>query len=315
MNPVDHYVVVGHPVAHSQSPFIHAMFARATGQELRYGRLHCDTERGHDFAAMVQSFARSSAGSLGEFDRNVGDDAFWDPTVVTPHEGPARGCNVTVPFKFAAHALAARHTDRAKLAQAANVLRFDAEGWLADNTDGAGLVRDIEDNAGVLLAGLRVLMLGAGGAAAGALGPLIAARPAELVVVNRTAARARGLAERHAEVAAAHGVMLRAGSVDGAGTAFDVVVNASASSLNSEAVPLAGSTLRPGALALDMMYGAAAHPFISWAEAHSAVGRDGVGMLVEQAAESFLLWRGVRPDTTPVLAALRNRLERLAVQR
>ena len=309
MNPVDHYVVVGHPVAHSQSPFIHAMFARATGQAMRYGRLHCDTEQGHDFSASVQRFAQSRAGSVGEFDPVGDDDDSRNPRDVTCPDGPARGCNVTVPFKFEAYALAVRHTDRAQLAQAANVLRFDAEGWLADNTDGAGLVRDIEHNAGVLLAGGRVLMLGAGGAAAGALGPLIAARPAELVVVNRSPERARVLAARHADLAALHGVTLRAGSIADAGTAFDVLINASASSLQAEAVPLDGRALRPGALALDMMYGAAARPFIAWAQAQGAIGRDGVGMLVEQAAGSFLLWRGVRPDTRPVLAALRHRLD------
>jgi shikimate dehydrogenase len=309
MSPVDHYVVVGHPVAHSQSPFIHAMFARATGQTMRYGRLHCDIEQGHDFSASVQRFAQSRAGSVGEFDPVSDDDDSRDPGDVTSADGPARGCNVTVPFKFEAYALAVRHTDRARLAQAANVLRFDAEGWLADNTDGAGLVRDIEHNAGVSLTGRRVLMLGAGGAAAGALGPLIAARPAELVVVNRSPERARGLAARHTDLAALHGVTLRAGSIADAGTAFDVLVNASASSLQAEAVPLDGRALRPGALALDMMYGAAARPFIAWAQAQGAVGRDGVGMLVEQAAESFLLWRGVRPDTRPVLAALRHRLD------
>lgn len=312
MNFVDHYVVVGHPVAHSQSPFIHAMFAKAAGQSMRYGRLHCDTERGHDFATTVKAFAQSRGGSVGEFESIVDVDGAPDPDLVCAHDGPARGCNVTVPFKFEAHALAVRHTDRARLAQAANVLRFDADGWLADNTDGAGLVRDIEHNAGVPLAGRRVLMLGAGGAAAGALGPLIAAQPAELMLVNRTAERAQQLVARHAGLAATHGVTLRAGSIDDAGSTFDVVVNASASSLQAADVPLAGHTLRPGTLALDMMYGAAARPFTAWAEHHGAIGRDGLGMLVEQAAESFLLWRGVRPDTTSVLAALRHRLSRPA---
>ncbi len=309
MSSVDYYVVVGHPVSHSQSPFIHAMFARSTGQTVRYGRLHCDAERGHDFAETVRAFAQSRAGSVGEFDALGDDDRAPHADVATSPDGLARGCNVTVPFKFEAYALAVRHTDRAQLAQAANVLRFDAEGWLADNTDGAGLVRDIERNAGVPLAGRRVLMLGAGGAAAGALGPLIAGRPAELVLVNRSPERARVLAARHADLAALHGVTLRAGSIADAGTAFDVLVNASASSLHAEAVPLDGRALRPGALALDMMYGTAARPFIAWAQAHGAVGRDGVGMLVEQAAESFLLWRGVRPDTRPVLNALRHRLD------
>jgi len=281
--PVARYAVAGHPVAHSQSPFIHAEFARATGQEMDYGRLLCPLEPGR-FETTVRAFAAAGAS----------------------------GCNVTVPFKFDAFSLAARRTDRAALAQAANTLRFDAPGtagWLADNTDGAGLLRDIELNAGRPLASRRVLLIGAGGAAAGALGPLITARPAEVVVANRTAERAAELVARHAALAAAHGVALRGCGLGlDAGTGFEVVVNASASSLQGAEVPVAAAVLTPGALALDMMYGAAARPFLDWATAHGAEGRDGLGMLVEQAAEAFALWRGVRPATAPVLAALRERL-------
>jgi shikimate dehydrogenase len=212
---------------------------------------------------------------------------------------------VTVPFKFDVPAMAARLTDRARLAEAANVLRFDAEGWLADNTDGVGLCTDIQRHAGVSLAGRRVLLLGAGGAAAGVLGPLIEARPAELVVANRTPARADALVLRHAAWAAAHQVALRATGLDDPGRKFDVVVNGTASSLQGSAAPAPATVLRPGTLVVDMMYGAAAAPFLAWAAALGAVVRDGLGMLVEQAAESFVLWRGVRPDTAPVLAALR----------
>ncbi len=299
--PLDHYLVAGNPVAHSQSPFIHAMFAQATGQALRYGRLLCPVDDEGGFVRQVQAFAASTGGELGEF----------DAAPAGPVGGPARGCNITVPFKFEAFRLGARHTERAILAQAANVLSFEPAargGWLADNTDGVGLVRDIEHNAAAPLARQRVLLIGAGGAAAGALGPLIAAQPAALVLCNRTADKAQALVARHSEWAAAHGVALNVAPLQQPGTGFDVVVNASASSLQASAPPVPASVLRAGTLALDMMYGAAARPYLAWAESHGARGRDGLGMLVEQAAEAFFVWRGVRPDTAPVLAALQRRL-------
>jgi shikimate dehydrogenase len=202
-------------------------------------------------------------------------------------------------------------TPRAARAQAANVLRFDADGWLADNTDGVGLVHDIEQHAAQPLAGRRVLLIGAGGAAAGVLGPLLAARPAAVVVANRTPARAQALVDRHRALARDGGAVLTACGLDmtrPASTGFDVVINASASSLQAAAVPVPASVLAAGALAVDLMYGAAAAPFLAWAEAAGARGRDGLGMLVEQAAEAFFVWRGVRPETAPVLQALRERL-------
>lgn len=277
---MDRYAVIGHPVAHSRSPAIHARFAAQTGQTLDYGRV----------LAPLDGFA---------------------DTVRACAEGGARGCNVTVPFKFEAWRMAARRSPRAELAEAANTLRFDADGWWCDNTDGVGLVRDITVNAGVALAGRRVLLAGAGGAAAGVLGPLIEARPARLVVANRTAGKAEALVRRHAALAEACGVELSAVALDDAGEdgAFDVVVNGTASSLAGAQVPLPARVLRPGALALDMMYGAGAQGFLAWAAAHGATGRDGLGMLVEQAAESFHAWRGVRPDTAPVLAALRAEVD------
>jgi shikimate dehydrogenase len=264
----DRYAVAGNPVEHSQSPFIHAAFARQTGQAIDYGRLLCPLD---GFADTLRRFAA--------------DDS----------AGRVRGCNVTVPFKFEAFALATRHTPRATLAQAANTLRFDAEGWLADNTDGIGLVRDIERNAGVPLAGARVLLVGAGGAAAGALGPLLAAAPAALVVANRTVAKAQALVERHRAMAGQ--VELVACAPADCGSGFEVVINATASSLRGADIPVSAGVLAPGALALDMMYGPAAQTFIDWAQAHGARGRDGLGMLVEQAAEAFALWRGVVPDS------------------
>ena len=275
--PFDSYAVLGNPVAHSQSPFIHAEFARQTGERLVYGRQLCPLD---GFAATVRRFAADGG----------------------------RGCNITVPFKFEAPALAARRTARSALAQAANVLRFDGDGWFADNTDGAGLVHDIEGHAGVALAGCRVLLVGAGGAAAGVLGPLIHAGPAALVVVNRTADKAVLLVDRHAALAAATGVALASRPLADPGRGFDVVINASASSLQGAAVPVPASVLRPGALAVDLMYGSAAAPFLGWAREAGAHARDGLGMLVEQAAEAFFVWRGVRPQTAPVLQALRERL-------
>ena len=276
---MDRYVVTGNPVEHSQSPFIHAAFARQTGQALDYGRLLCPLDA---FAATLQRF------------------------VAAADAGPVRGCNVTVPFKFEAFALATRHTPRAALAQAVNTLRIDGDDWLGDNTDGAGLVADIERNAGVPMRGRRLLLIGAGGAAAGVLGPLLAAGPAELVVANRTVDKAQALVARHAAVAGA--TRLRAATLADCGSGFDVVVNGTASSLAGVAPPVAATVLGPDALALDMMYGPAAQGFLAWAGAHGARGRDGLGMLVEQAAEAFMLWRGVRPHTAPVLAALRARL-------
>ena len=283
--PPDRYAVLGHPVAHSQSPFIHAEFARQTGQRLDYGRIDCPLQA---FEATLRAFIASADPAAGR--------------------GPARGCNITVPFKFQVLPLAQTVTPRAALAQAANVLRFEPAGWTADNTDGIGLVRDIQGDAGCALAGQRVLLIGAGGAAAGVLGPLIEAGCAHISVANRTPAKAVALVERHQDWAACCGAQLQASGLADCGEAFDVVLNSSASSLAGGAVPVHARVLRPGTLALDLMYGPAAAGFLAWAAAHGAVGRDGLGMLVEQAAEAFALWRGVRPQTAPVLAALRTRL-------
>jgi shikimate dehydrogenase len=269
------FAVAGNPVAHSQSPFIHAEFSRQTGIAVVYERLLCPLDA---FGATVKAFAAEGAS----------------------------GCNVTLPFKFEAWELATRRTPRAELARACNTLRFDRDGWVGDNTDGAGLVRDIEGNAKVPLRGARVLLVGAGGGAAGALGPLLECGPAELVVANRTPERAERLVDRHG--AAAASTRLLAARLDDCGTAFDVVVNASASSVTGTPVPVPERVLRRGTLALDMMYGAPARAFLAWAEAAGAVGRDGLGMLVEQAAAAFEFWNGVRPQTATVLADLRARL-------
>lgn len=274
----DRYAVLGHPVAHSQSPFIHQAFALQTGQHMVYEKVLSPLDA---FADTVCAFARQGG----------------------------KGCNVTVPFKFETPALAAQVSERAHLAGAANVLGFAPHGWWADNTDGIGLVRDITQGAGVALQGRRILLVGAGGAAAGVLGPLIESLPAEVWVVNRTADRATALVARHSAWAARHGVALAAGGIAAPQGLFDVVINASSSSLQGDPVPLASAVLSPGALAVDLMYGAAAQPFLAWAHAQGAQARDGLGMLVEQAAEAFFLWRGVQPQTAPVLAALRQRLQ------
>lgn len=271
---MDRYCVLGNPVEHSRSPWIHARYAQLTGQPLEYGRRLAPLD---GFAQTVQAF-RAEGG---------------------------KGCNVTLPFKFEAASLATELTPRAQLAQASNTLRFDGDRVLADNTDGIGLVNDILHNAGFAINGRDMLIVGAGGGAAGILGPLIEAGPRRIVVCNRTPQKAQALVQRHATTAFAHGVALSACGLDAVEGAFDIVINASASSLAGAQVPVPAGVLKPGALACDMMYGPAAHGFMQWAREHGAVPRDGLGMLVEQAAEAFLLWRGVRPPSAPVLAELR----------
>ncbi len=268
------YCLMGNPVEHSKSPWIHARFAELTGQTLHYGKRLIALD---GFAPAVHAFIAEGG----------------------------QGCNITVPFKFEAAALATRTSERATLAQACNVLTFRHGAIEADNTDGAGLVNDIQRNAGFALAGRRVLLIGAGGAAAGVLGPLILANPASITVANRTLAKASTLVARHADLALLQKTELLAQTPQGLEGDFDVIINATASSLSGDGVPVAASTLRPGALAYDMMYGPAAQGFMHWAGAHGAVARDGLGMLVEQAAEAFLIWRGVLPPSQQVLAELR----------
>ena len=274
MSPMDFYCVLGNPVEHSRSPWIHARFAELTGQPLEYGK------------------------------RLVPLDGFAGAVARLRAEG-GRGCNVTVPFKFEAFTLAHERSARSTLAGACNTLRFDGERIYGDNTDGFGLVSDIERNAGVALRGRDVLVVGAGGAAAGVLGPLLDARPARIVIANRTAGKAEAVVERHRELARERGVPLGACALDAVPGSFAIVVNATAASMEGAAVPVPASALAEGALAYDMMYGPAAQGFLAWARAHGAQPRDGLGMLVEQAAESFFVWRGVRPPAAQVLAELR----------
>ncbi|KQP14152.1 shikimate dehydrogenase [Pseudorhodoferax sp. Leaf267] len=268
------YCVMGNPVQHSRSPWIHARFAELTGQQLVYGR------------------------------QLVPLDAFV-PTVQAFIADGGQGCNVTVPFKFEAFHLATTLSERARMAQAANTLHVRPGGIHADNTDGAGLVQDIQQHAGVSIAGRDLLLIGAGGAAAGVLAPLIEAGARRIAVANRTVDKAQALVARHAALATGHGCQLDACGLDAVTGQFGIVVNATASSLAGAQVPVPATVLAPGALAVDMMYGPAAAGFLAWARAHGATARDGLGMLVEQAAESFALWRGVRPPSATVLAELR----------
>ncbi|MCW5258340.1 shikimate dehydrogenase [Verminephrobacter aporrectodeae subsp. tuberculatae] len=275
---VDLYCVLGNPIAHSLSPAIHARFAELTGERIRYERR----------LAPVDGFAQG----LRDFAAQGG-----------------RGCNVTVPFKIEAARCAARCSGRVQLAGAANTLSLHADGSVhADNTDGLGLVADITRNAGVPLAGCDLLLLGAGGAAAGALGPLLHAGARRITLANRTLARAEALVQAHSALAAQQKTELKAQTLllpDDA--SFDIVINATASSLAGADAPVPASVLRPGSLAYDMMYGPAAQGFLDWASRHGATPRDGLGMLVEQAAEAFLLWRGVRPPSARVLAEMQAR--------
>lgn len=275
---MDRYAVIGNPIAHSKSPQIHTAFARQTGEQLSYEALLAPLD---GFADTVARF-RAEGG---------------------------RGLNVTVPFKLEAFALADRHTARAQAAGAVNTLAFGADGILGDNTDGAGLVRDLGTNLGCALAGRHILLLGAGGATRGVLLPLLAGRPASLTIANRSVGKAEALAALFA--AHAHGSALAACGFDAlAGRRFELVINATSASLADELPPLPPGLYAAGALAYDMMYGRGHTRFMQAALADGAARvADGLGMLVEQAAESFALWRGVRPDTAPVLAALRRQLE------
>ncbi len=266
----DLYAVFGNPIAHSKSPRIHAEFARQTGQDMDYQARLAPLD---DFAGALAAF-RSEGG---------------------------RGANVTVPFKEQAFALADRLSDRARLAGAVNTLAFAPDGVFGDNTDGAGLARDLTANLGLDLAGARILLMGAGGAARGVVQPLLDLKPARLVIANRTAEKAAELAGRFSP---ANAELVGGGYGDLTGS-FDLVVNATAASLAGDLPPLPDGVFAPGALAYDMMYGRDT-PFLIFARERGARPADGLGMLVEQAAEAFYLWRGVRPHTRPVMDLLRG---------
>ncbi len=291
---IDRYAVIGQPVSHSQSPWIHGEFARQTRQLLEYTRLPAPLD---GFLATANAYAE-----LG-----------------------GRGLNVTLPFKQQAYAMADVLSPRASLAGAVNTLRIERDEeqsaptkirWYGDNTDGVGLVRDLERHMQHPLRGARLLLLGAGGAARGALAALIETSPSDIVVLNRTTARAKELVEHFTEHAARYGCRLHAAedssslsASDPRLKAFDVIINASAASLQGSTLEIDASAWSPShTLAYDMMYGAQLTPFMQQAKDNGAIAVDGLGMLVEQAAESFYIWREVRPSVEPVLAALRARL-------
>ena len=270
----DRYAVIGNPIVQSKSPLIHSSFAQVTGQDIDYGKL---------------------LGSLGEFAATV--DAF--------RASGGRGMNVTAPFKLDAFAYATDLAPSAKMAGAVNAMKFEGGKVYAENFDGVGLVRDLVHNLACPLQGRRVLILGAGGATRGALLPLLAEQPAELVIVNRTVAKAHELAALAQQHQMGQVPVQGLGYADLQEQSFDVVLNASSSSLTAELPPLSASVFGPGCLAYDLTYGKGLTPFLQLAQQAGVTQlADGVGMLAEQAAEAFAWWRGVRPDTAAVIAKL-----------
>jgi shikimate dehydrogenase len=267
---LDRYAVMGYPVQHSWSPFIHGLFAQQTGQPVAYTRIEVQPDQ------LTQAVQR-----------------FFD-------EG-GKGLNITVPHKQAASELVRWRTPRASIAGAINTIAIQDDGWLGDNTDGAGLINDLTRNIGVQLAETRILLLGAGGAARGVLGPLLAAAPARLEIVNRNVDRAVELAEEFEALGEIHAC----GFDNLSREPFDVVINATSASLHGETLPVPPEAVGSYTLCYDMAYGKGDTPFTRWAkQAGAGRAETGWGMLVEQAAEAFQLWRGVRPDTAPVLKAL-----------
>lgn len=271
----DKYAVIGNPIAHSKSPQIHSAFAEQTGQDMVYGRLLSPLD---GFFATVAAF-RGEGG---------------------------RGLNVTVPFKIEAFALASTHSGRAQLAGAVNTLMLEADGrWYGDNTDGAGLVRDLTANLGIEIRDRNVLVLGAGGATRGIVGPLLDCLPGRLVITNRTAAKAEELAAMFAPLGPVEALPL----ASLAGQRFDLVINSTSAGLDIDSEhEWPRIVFASHGFAYDLIYADHATPFVRWAQRIGATRTaDGLGMLVEQAAESFFLWRGVRPATSPVFALLRPR--------
>jgi shikimate dehydrogenase len=273
----DPYGVVGHPVGHSLSPFIHGLFARETGQAMSYHLYDVTTDA---FAGFVSGF----------FDQG------------------GRGLNITVPHKVAAVEAASELTARAAHAAAVNTLALRDDGTiLGDNTDGVGLVRDLCDNLGLVITNRRILIIGAGGATRGVLAPLLGLSPTLVVIANRTPERAATLAAAFADLGAVHGV----GFEDVGSEPFDVIINATSASLSGEMPPVPAGAVGRATVCYDLAYGRAATAFVDWGRAHGAArALQGWGMLVEQAAEAFRLWRGIRPATATVLAALKERSAR-----
>lgn len=264
----DQYAVIGNPIAHSKSPLIHAAFAKQTNQDMRYEPILAPLDA---FTATVRDLIARGY----------------------------KGVNVTVPFKFEAYGLANERSERASSAGAANTLIFEGQHIKADNTDGAGLVRDLEHNLNFPLSGKRLLLLGAGGAAEGVLQPILSADLSLLVIANRSADKALAMAAK-----AAKDNVRGCAFSDLSGQQFDLVINATSAGLSDTALPIPDSVFAKDCLAYEMMYGRET-PFMAQARVNGARISDGLGMLVEQAAEAFYLWRGVRPQTQPVMDMLR----------
>jgi shikimate dehydrogenase len=271
--PADRYAVVGHPIGHSRSPIIHTQFARQTGQNLCYETILAPLDA---FKITVDAFRQSGG----------------------------KGMNITVPFKLEAYSLASSLTERAASAQAVNTFRFEKDGTiLGDNTDGAGLVRDIEINLGIPLQNQRLLLLGAGGAAHGVILPLLQKKLARLAIANRTPDKAKQLAQQFT----GYGRIDFGDFLDFRGEHFDIVIHATSAGLLNELPSLPAGIFSDVRLAYDMLYRPQLTPFLLSAQNGGAQQvADGTGMLVEQAAESFLLWRGIRPETQEIIQQIRH---------
>ena len=269
----DRYAVIGHPVAHSKSPEIHSAFARDAGEALTFERVLAPLD---GFQATVEAF----------------------------RAGGGRGASITLPFKLEAYSYANELSERARAAGAVNTLKFEGTRVFGDNTDGVGLCRDIVDNLKVPIKGARILLIGAGGAARGAIGPLLSAEPKVLVTTNRTFSKSTDLAAHFS----GRGPVQAISSGALASHRFDIVINATSASIAGSAPDVPSECIEKGGLAYEMMYGKDPTPFMVSAAMHGARVADGLGMLVEQAAEAFYLWRGVRPTTSVVIAELRSQL-------
>lgn len=270
---LDSYAVIGNPISHSKSPLIHKAFAQQTNQSMQYDAFLAPLD---GFQAMVESFRQRGG----------------------------KGMNVTVPFKLEAYRLATRLTERATIAQAVNTLKFEDDEILGDNTDGAGLVRDIECNLGILIAEKRILLMGAGGAARGVILPLLQKKPALLAIANRT----RGTAEALQDQFSAYGNIVMHTFMP-SNAHFDIIINATSASLHDALPELPTGVFAQATLAYDMMYRQEPTRFLKFAQQNGTRQiADGIGMLVEQAAESFFLWRGIRPQTKPVIAMLKSQI-------
>lgn len=274
----DQYAVIGNPVEHSLSPAIHAEFARAAGQDIVYGKVLAPLD---GFQAAAHKF----------------------------FENGGKGLNITLPFKREAWNTVSSHSGYARDAEAVNTIQLESGKLIGHNTDGIGLVTDLEQNLRFAVAGKRVLLMGAGGATYGVVRPILDRGPALLIVANRTLAKAVQLVAHFQKIGGAAAANLSARPYDQlAGMPFDLVINATSAGLTNEMPRLPDSVFARGALAYDMVYGKTT-PFLGFARDRGARAVDGLGMLVEQAAESFLIWRGVRPATEPVMRALRRKAQ------